>query len=68
MNVNRFGQSVCELQTTHLRTDSRAADNIRLNEIKKRRALFGNQSVVLLSIIFGKRTVVHLIPSFFLLR
>ena len=26
-NVNRFGQSVCGLQTTHLRTDSRAAHN-----------------------------------------
>ena len=29
-NVNRFGQSVCELQTLPLRTDSRAAGNIRL--------------------------------------
>jgi len=47
-NVNRFEQSVCGLQTTHLRTDSRAADNIRLKEILKRRALFGNQTVVLL--------------------
>ncbi len=27
MNVNRFKQSMCELDTTHLRTDSRAADN-----------------------------------------
>ena len=49
LNVNRFEQSVCGLQTTHLRTDSRAADNIRLKEILKRRALFGNQTVVLLS-------------------
>ncbi len=49
LNVNRFEQSVCELQTTHLRTDSRAADNIRLKEILKRRALFGNQTVVLLT-------------------
>ena len=48
-NVNRFEQSVCGLQTTHLRTDSRAADNIRLKEILKRRALFGNQTVVLLT-------------------
>ena len=29
LNVNRFEQSVCGLQTTHLRTDSKAADNIR---------------------------------------
>ncbi len=35
-NVNRFGQSVCELQTIRLLTDSRAADNIRLKEILKR--------------------------------
>ena len=48
-NVNRFEQSVCGLQTTHLRTDSKAADNIRLKEILKRRALFGNQTVVLLT-------------------
>jgi hypothetical protein len=27
-NVNRFGQSVCELQATHLRTDRRASANI----------------------------------------
>lgn len=26
-NVNRFGQSVCKLDTTHLRTDRRATDN-----------------------------------------
>ena len=47
-NVNRFGQGVCGLQTVVLRTDSRAAHNIRLKEILKRRALFGNQTVVLL--------------------
>jgi hypothetical protein len=46
-NVNRFGQSVCGLPTFPLRTNSRAADNIRLKEILKRRALFGNQTVVL---------------------
>ena len=50
-NVNRFEQSVCELQTTHLRTDSRAADNIRLKEILKKGALT------------VKRTVVHLTNS-----
>ena len=49
LNVNRFGQSVCGLQTVVLQTDSRAAGNIRLKEILKRRALFGNQTVVLLS-------------------
>lgn len=51
LNVNRFEQSVCELQTTHLRTDSRAADNIRLKEILKKGALT------------VKRTVVHLTNS-----
>ncbi|MBL7976645.1 MAG: hypothetical protein JNJ85_17150 [Candidatus Kapabacteria bacterium] len=76
LNVNRFEQPVCGLQTTHHRTDSKPAHNIRLNVAKrmstaksknimnqlKRRALFGNQSVVLLSTFIGKRTVVHLIP------
>ncbi len=47
--VNRFRQSVCELDKPHLRMESRAAANIRLKEIKKRRALFGNQTVVLLT-------------------
>jgi hypothetical protein len=49
MNVNRFEQTVSELQTVVLRTNSKAADNIRLKEILKRRALFGNQTVVLLT-------------------
>ena len=48
-NVNRFGQSVWELQTVVLRGQSITADNIRLKEILKRRALFGNQTVVLLT-------------------
>ena len=33
LNVECFGQSVCELQTVVLRTNSKAADNIRLKEI-----------------------------------
>jgi len=32
-NVNRFGQSVCKLDTTHLRTDRRATDNKGLKEM-----------------------------------
>ena len=48
-NVNRFEQPLCEPQTVVLRSDSRAAHNIRLKEILKRRALFGNQTVVLLT-------------------
>ena len=48
LNVNSFEYSVCGLQTTHLRTDSKAADNIRLKEILKKGALT------------VKRTVVHL--------
>lgn len=39
----------CGLQATHLRTNSFTAANIRLKEILKRRALFGNQTVVLLT-------------------
>jgi hypothetical protein len=39
---------LCEPQTVVLRTNSLAAYNIRLKEILKRRALFGNQTVVLL--------------------
>jgi hypothetical protein len=33
MNVNRFEQSVCELQTVVLRANSKPAANIRLKEI-----------------------------------
>ena len=47
--VNSFGQSACELPTVALRTNSITAGNIRLKEILKRRALFGNQTVVLLT-------------------
>ena len=65
MNVNRLEQGVSELQTVVHRTNSRAADNIRLKEIKKRRALIGKQRVELLTNSVGKRTVVLLIPSFF---
>ena len=49
LNVNRFEQPVCGLQTTHLRTDSRAADNIRLKEILKKGALTVKRTVVHLS-------------------
>ena len=64
MKVNRLEQSVCGLPTIVLRGKSITAHNIRLNEIKKK-ALFVNQTVVLLSTIFGKRTVVVLNPSCF---
>jgi hypothetical protein len=47
--VNRLEQTVCGLQTVVLRTNSKAAHNIRLKEILKRRALFGNQTVVFLT-------------------
>lgn len=47
--VNRFVESVCELRADVLRIgQSGDADNIRLKEILKRRALFGNQIVVFL--------------------
>jgi hypothetical protein len=38
-----------KLETTRLRMNSKPAANIRLKEILKRRALFGNQTVVLLT-------------------
>lgn len=65
LNVECFGQTVSELQTVVLRTNSKAAHNIRLKEIKKRRALRGKQRVVLLTNRVGKRTVMLLNPSFF---
>ena len=49
LNVNRFGQTVSELQTVVLRSDSRAAHNIRLNEILKKGALTVIRTVVHLS-------------------
>ncbi len=48
INVNGFGQPAYELPTVVLRGQSRTAANIRLKEILKRRALFGNQTVVFL--------------------
>ena len=62
-NVNRFEQSVCGLQTTRLRTDSRAADNIRLKEINFLGALFGNRSVCFLFTFVVNESVSHLIPQ-----
>ena len=47
-NVNRFGQSVCGLQTVVLRGNSRAAANRKLSEILKKGGLVVNQTVVLL--------------------
>ena len=49
LNVECFGQPVSEPQTVVLRPNSSTAGNIRLKEILKRRALFGNQTVVLLT-------------------
>lgn len=45
-------------EMTHLRGKRSTSNNIRLKEILKRRALFGNQTVVVI------QTVEHLIPSF----
>jgi hypothetical protein len=49
MKVNPSYNLWCEPQTVVLRTNSFTAANIRLKEILKRRALFGNQTVVLLT-------------------
>lgn len=63
MTVNRFGQSVCELQTDVFHGESITADNIKIKR-KKRRALRGKQRVEHLTNRVGKRTVVLLNPSF----
>ena len=49
LNLNRFGQSMLGLQADRLRTDSRAAANIRLKEILKKGALTVIRTVVHLS-------------------
>jgi hypothetical protein len=48
----------------YLRSERKTSDNSKINAIFKRRALFGNQTVVNLTNIEGKRTVVQVIPSF----
>jgi hypothetical protein len=53
-NVNRFGLCVCKLDTTHLRTDSRAAHNMGLNEMAGEVV---NQTFVLLKNGSGRLTV-----------
>ena len=47
-NVNRFVESVCGYEQHRFVGTAAHAGNIRLKEILKRRALFGNQTVVLL--------------------
>ena len=65
LNVNRFEQCMCGLERYSFGKTAAHAHNSKIKRNKKRRTLFGNQTVVLLSTIFGKRTVVHLNPSFF---
>ena len=48
-NATHLEQPVCELRTHELRTDSSTAANIKLKEILKRRALFGDQRVELVT-------------------
>jgi len=62
--VNHFGQSVCELRADELRMSSSAdADSIRLNEIKKRRALVVKQTFVLLfNFVLGDSEVLRMPP------
>ncbi len=52
--ISALNKLYCGLQTVVLRTNSFTAANIRLKEILKRRALFGNQTVVLLTNSCGK--------------
>jgi len=49
LNVNHFGQSVCGLQTTHLRTNNMTPGYIKLKYILKRRTSFVNQTIMLLT-------------------
>lgn len=49
MNVHRLEQPACVFQAVVLQPNSSTAHNIRLNEILDRRALFGNQTGVLLT-------------------
>jgi len=57
-------QSVRELQTDMFYGESITTDNIKIKRNKKRRALRGNQRVVLLTNSAGKQTVALLIPLF----
>ena len=45
-NLNRFEQSVCELQATHLRMDSRAAANTKIKRNFKNGGIDGNLNSV----------------------
>jgi hypothetical protein len=67
MNINHSNKLWCGLQTVSLRGDSLAADNIRLKEILKRRALIGKQRVVVLINSVGLRNSSASKPFFFLL-
>ena len=49
MNVNRLEQTLCGHEQYRFGRTAAHAHNIRLKEILKRRALFGNQTVVLLT-------------------
>ncbi len=53
-NLNPFGQSVCKLDTTHLRTDRKPAGNKGLNEMA---GSVVNQTLVLSNYICGGLTV-----------
>ena len=46
MNVNRFGQSVCGLETVVLRGKSKAADNRKINANFKKGGFVGLRTVV----------------------
>ena len=48
MNVNRFGQPDCKLESANLRGESKTAANRKLSEILKKGAVVVNQTVVLL--------------------
>ena len=49
MNVNRFNKVCADFQQFRFVASIAHAHNIRLKEILKRRALFGNQTVVLIT-------------------
>jgi hypothetical protein len=65
LNVNRSYKVSANLKRNRFVEREAHAHNIRLKEIKKRRALRGKQRVVVLTNGVSKRTVMLLNPSFF---
>ena len=66
--VNRFGQSVCELRTIQLRGESITAANRKINANFKKGGFIRNQTVVLLTNSCGLTNSCAPNPPFLKLR